>query len=61
MKVYQITPGQGCCPHTEKSIKEAIEMLGMWLEESDGEDLITIKSLEMTEEEYDNLPEWNGP
>ena len=48
-----------------KSLKEAAERLGIE-EASDnhevGEEIeIKITVREMTQEEYDNLPEWDGP
>jgi hypothetical protein len=59
MKVYKVTPCKDCNPCTEKDI----EAVKVWLEEADptNNEVITIEPMEMSEEEYDNLPEHMGP
>lgn len=57
MKVYTIQPGKDLNSCTEKDIKNIIP----WLEESEIGDIITIEVVEMSEEEYNFLPEYMGP
>jgi len=56
MKVYKIRPdgGNPCC-------ESDIEALKVWFEESQVGDNFIIHVLEMTEDEYMNLPEYMGP
>ena len=61
MKVYQITLAKETCPFTEKTIAKAIEGIKSELDGAEVGQEITIKVLEMTEQEYDALPEWMGP
>lgn len=57
MKVYQVTPDKDLCPCTEKDPKAVL----VWLEESEIGAVTTIDVMEMTEEEYNALPEYMGP
>lgn len=61
MLVYEVTPDKGCCAHTEDSISSAILSAHEWLKESDEGTELTIKVIEMSKEDYDNLPEYEGP
>lgn len=63
VKVWAIELFRGANPLCVESLKEAAEILGIE-EASDnyevGEEIrITIR--EMSQEEYDSLPEWDGP
>lgn len=63
MKVWAIELFPGASLLYVKSLKEAAEML---VEEASDMDYevgveITITVREMSQEEFDNLPEWDGP
>lgn len=63
MKVWAIELFWGANPLYVKSLKEAVEILGIE-EASDNYEVdeeIRITVREMTQEEYDSLPEWDGP
>jgi len=57
MKVYKVTPDTDLNPCSEKSIDNVIP----WLEMAEIGEKITIEVIEMTEAEYDALPEYRGP
>lgn len=58
MRVYKIYPSHGGTPFIEKDPKNIIG----WLEDGEEiEDRIIIQIIEMSEKEYNNLPEWTGP
>jgi hypothetical protein len=57
MKVYKIYPGKDLNPCCEKNPEAVL----IWLEESELGEEIKIKILEMTEDEYEKLPEYTGP
>ena len=57
VKVFKITPDKDLCPCTEKDFNAVLP----WLEESESGAVITIEVMEMTEEEYESLPEYMGP
>jgi len=57
MKVFRITPGVGCNPCCEKQANSIVT----WLEEAEVGETITVKILEMSENEYSELPEYMGP
>ena len=57
IKVFRVTPGKDLNPFSEVEIKDVI----LWLEEAQPGDTITIEVLEMSKQEYDNLPEYMGP
>ena len=62
MVVYEICPDVGNCnTHTEKTIKATLSAVAEWLEGSEIGTVVSIKLIEMTEEEYNNLPEYMGP
>ena len=62
MIVYEICPAVGICnSHAEKTIRATLSMVEEWLEGSEVGTVVSIKLIEMTEEEYDNLPEFTGP
>jgi hypothetical protein len=59
MKVYRVGPlGFGKCGFD--NLDEAIEEIKNLLSEAPPKERITIEILEMTEEEYENLPEFEG-
>lgn len=63
MKVWAIELFPGANPLYVKSLKEAAEILGIE-EASDNHEVgeeIRITIREMSQEEYDSLPEWDGP
>lgn len=63
MKVWAIELFPGANPLYVKSLKEAAEILGIE-EASDNHEVgeeIRITIREMSREEYDSLPEWDGP
>ena len=57
MKVYKVTPGEGLEPCIETEPSAAIS----WLECAEIGDVITIEIKEMTEAEFEALPEYRGP
>jgi len=61
MKVYRIWPDVGQNPHTEDSIEATVESIRTWLEEGAKGTVIMVRILEMSEEEFGNLPEYMGP
>ena len=61
MKVYEITPCKNCSPYVDPTIKATIEGLKSWLDEAPVGDVITIRVLQMTSDEYRALPEYEGP
>ena len=56
MKVYRMGPA-GFNKCTEKDPKAILH----WLEEAEVGERFIVDVLEMTEEEYDALPEYTGP
>lgn len=61
MKVFKVWPGEGLDPCIEKDPSACLT----WFEESDPGEIIKIEALrytmlEMTEAEYDELPEYEG-
>ena len=61
MKVYEVSPGLGFRCHTEDNLDDAIGAVRQWINDADIDDTISITSREMSKEEYDNLPEYEGP
>ena len=63
MKVWAIELFPGASLLYVKSLKEAAEMLVEEASDMDYEDEIEIKITvrEMSQGEYDSLPEWDGP
>lgn len=57
MKVFKITPDIDANPYIEKEI----DNIAVWLEESEIGDKITIDVINMSEEDYNNLPDYMGP
>jgi hypothetical protein len=57
MKVFKVWPSVDLNPCIEKDPSACM----VWLEESEPGDVIKIEVLEMTEAEYDALPEYTGP
>lgn len=57
MKVFKVTPGEGLAPCCEKEIKN----VSVWIEEAERGEVITVEVLEMSEKEYEELPEYIGP
>ncbi len=61
MKCYEITPDRGCGAHTEKDLYSAITAINEWLKDSEKGTELIVKVIEMSESEYDSLPEYDGP
>ena len=61
MKVYRVTPDKQCASHTENNLSSAISAAQTWLSEGEVGTELTIEVLEMSQEDYDNLPEYEGP
>ena len=61
MVVYKVFPCPGCSPHCEDSIKSAIFSIETWLQEGSVGDLVSVRIIEMGEDEYNALPEYQGP
>ncbi len=61
MKVYRITPDKDCNSHIEDNMVSAIFSVEEWLKDSDKGTIVSIEILEMSQEEYDSLPEYEGP
>lgn len=63
MKAYKITPDYN--PETGKGLNPCIEIdpgkIEIWLEESEFVEYFLIQIIEISEEEYNNLPEYIGP
>ena len=57
MNVFKVWPGEGLNPCIEKDPSACLT----WLEEAEPGDTVKIEVLEMTEAEYDALPEYMGP
>jgi hypothetical protein len=57
MKIYKITPGEMLNPVCEKDSTSILS----WLEEAESGEKIVIDIIEMTEDEYNDLPEYMGP
>lgn len=57
MDVYYVKPKDSAACSFDK-LKDALKEIKMHLEE--GVEEVTIKRKEMTQEEYDNLPEFEG-
>jgi hypothetical protein len=61
MKVFNIFPGKDCNPHCERYLENAVDSIREWLLNGDPGEVVKIEILEMSEEEYSALPEWEGP
>ena len=57
MKAYKITPE----PNFNSCIETNINGVIVWCVEADFGEKITIEILEISEEEYNKLPEYKGP
>ena len=57
MKVFKVWPGVDLNPCCEKDPAAAL----IWLEEAEPGEVIKIEVMEMTEKEYEALPEYEGP
>ncbi len=57
MRLYKITPGADCNSCIEKKAEAAL----VWLQEASIGEKVTIEIIEMSEEEYEKLPEFVGP
>jgi len=57
MKVYEVTPSKGSNTCTEKEIAGVIA----WLEISEPGETMVIKIKNMSESDYEALPEYEGP
>ena len=57
MKIFKVYPDVDLNPCCEKDPAAVLP----WLEESEPGETIKIEVIEMTEEEYDKLPEYMGP
>jgi hypothetical protein len=57
MKVYTIEAFKGANKCTEKKFED----LAVWFEEAEPGEVYTIEVGEMTEDEYNKLPEFTGP
>lgn len=57
MKVFKVWPGADlnpCCENT-------LDAVSYWLDMAESGDTIKIEVLEMTEAEYEAMPEYTGP
>ena len=61
MKVYEIRPDKYCNAHTENNLNSAVNAIKEWLSDSEAGTELTVKVHEMTEDIYNNLPEYDGP
>lgn len=57
MKVFKVWPGVDLNPCCEKTL----DAVSYWLDMAENGDTIKIEIIEMTESEYDALPEYTGP
>jgi hypothetical protein len=57
MKVYKVMPCPDCSPfYTDKNGD-----IGDWAFDSDIDSSFTVEVVDMSKEEFDNLPEYEGP
>ena len=61
MKVYKIKPCSFCNPYIEKDLKTAIQGIQAFLSESNHGTVLTVRVLEMSEKQFEELPEYMGP
>ncbi len=61
MRIYKVKPGKDCNPHCEDNIESALSAVEEWLKESDIGTVVSIAIIRMTDEEFDALPEYEGP
>ena len=61
MKIYTIQPDRDLNKYTERSLEAAIDGLEIELEEASPGTVITIEIGEMSEEDYEKFPEYDGP
>ncbi|MEA4884288.1 MAG: hypothetical protein VB144_11670 [Clostridia bacterium] len=61
MKVWKVELFPGASTLCTENLAFLMQLLEADLEDSEVGDEITIKVREMTQEKYDNLPEWDGP
>lgn len=57
MKIFKVTPGKDLNPCHEKKLLSVME----WIQNAEVGDMITIEIKEMKEEDFDSLPEYEGP
>ncbi len=57
MIVYKTYPDKDCSPCIEKSPQAVM----IWLQEAQPGETITVEVMEMSEDEYNSLPEYMGP
>jgi len=57
MRVYKVIPGISCNPCCENTIESVIS----WIEEAEVGSIIQVRILDMSQEEYNDLPEYMGP
>jgi len=61
MKVYRIYPDTGCNPHCEDNIESTLQAVETWLSEGDIGMMVTVITEEMSQGQFDALPEYEGP
>lgn len=61
MKVYTIQPDVELNKYTECTLKAALDGLEIELENATPGTIVTIEVGEMSKEDYDKLPEYEGP
>lgn len=60
MKVAKLTLIGGCGPCVFSQLEGLLEDIRIWWKEGDGDTAITIQFAEMSEEEVEALPEFEG-
>ena len=61
MNVYKIYPDRGCNPHYEDNIESALDAIDTWLIEGGIGTEVIIEIISMTQDEFNDLPEYEGP
>lgn len=57
MKIFKVWPGENLNPCCEKTL----DAVAYWLDMAEKGDIVKVEIMEMTETEYESLPEYTGP
>lgn len=61
MKIYRVKPDKDCNAHCEDNIGSTISAVEEWLKEASVGTVVSIEVARMDVEEFDALPEYEGP
>lgn len=59
--VYRVRPGQGCCSFCERTLEATIGGIVAFLADAETGTVMMVEKLEMLEDEYNNMDEYDGP